>query len=50
VPSLQRGWWNIVFEAIGAVALWWMWRRCELSDAERRAALIHHGLLSQPAK
>jgi len=50
VPSLQRGWLNVLFEGIGALALWWMWRRCHLSDPERRTALIHHGLLEQPAK
>ncbi len=49
VPSLQRGWANIAFEITGAALLAWMWRRCELSDAHRRSALIHHGLLMQPA-
>ncbi|HEY4609439.1 MAG TPA: hypothetical protein VIH06_09550 [Ilumatobacteraceae bacterium] len=50
VPSLQRGWWNILLEALGAIALWWMWRRCTLADPERRGRLLHHGLLEQPAK
>src|SRR4249919_781194 len=49
VPALQRGWWNIAFEIAGALLLAWMWRRCELSDPERRDALIHHGVLMQPA-
>ena len=49
VPSLQRGWSNIAFEIAGAALLAWMWRRCELSDAQRRSALIRHGLLMQPA-
>jgi hypothetical protein len=49
VPSLQRGWANIAFEAAGALLLTWMWRRCDLPDAERRSALIHHGLLTPPA-
>ena len=48
VPSLQRGWLNVAFEAAGALLLAWMWRRCELADPERRDALIHHGLLMQP--
>ena len=48
VPSLQRGWLNIAFEAGGALLLAWMWRRCELSNAARRKALIQHGLLMQP--
>jgi len=50
VPSLQRGWWNIVLEVLGAIALWWMWRRCQLSETDKRTALLHHGLLAQPAK
>jgi hypothetical protein len=48
VPSLQRGWLNVAFEAAGALLLAWMWRRCDLADPERRDALIHHGLLKQP--
>ncbi len=50
VPSLQRGWSNIAFELVGAVLLAWMWRRCELADPERRSALIHRGVLMQPAQ
>ena len=49
VPSLQRGWLDLAFEAAGAVVLGWMWRRCELADPERREALLRHGLLMQPA-
>lgn len=48
VPSLQRGWLNVAFEAGGALLLTWMWRRCELSDPQRRSALIHRGVLMQP--
>jgi len=48
VPTLQRGWLNLVFEAVGGVLLAWIWRRCELSDPQRRRALIHHGVLKQP--
>ncbi|MBK5332600.1 MAG: hypothetical protein JJD93_11545 [Ilumatobacteraceae bacterium] len=48
VPSLQRGWLNVAFEAAGALLLAWMWRRCELADPDRRNALIHRGLLMQP--
>src|SRR4249920_1122309 len=36
VPSLQRGWSNVAFEVVGALLLAWMWRRCELSDPQRR--------------
>ena len=49
VPSLQRGWLNVAFEAAGALLLAWMWRRCDLADPERREALLRHGLLMQPA-
>ena len=48
VPSLQRGWWNVPFEVGGAVLLVWIWRRCELSDPERRGALLRRGELTQP--
>ena len=48
VPSLQRGWLNVAFEAAGFLLLAWMWRRCGLSDPQRRNALIHHGVLKQP--
>ena len=48
VPSLQRGWLDVAFEAAGVVLLAWMWWRCDLADPERREALIHHGLLMQP--
>lgn len=49
VPSLQRGWLNLAFEAFGALMLAWIWRRCDLADPARRDALIRHGLLMQPA-
>jgi len=49
VPSLQRGWLSVAFEAAGALLLAWMWRRCDLADPERREALLRHGLLMQPA-
>ena len=47
VPSLQRGWWNVGFELVGALVLAWIWRQCELSDPRRRRDLIHHGVLKQ---
>ena len=49
VPSLQRGWFDVVLEATGALVLVWIWRRCALSDPQRRTALIRHGVLSPPA-
>ena len=49
VPSLQRGWWNLGFEIVGALVLVWMWRQCELSDPRRRRDLIRQGVLKQRA-
>jgi hypothetical protein len=48
VPSLQRGWLNLAFEAGGVLLLAWTWKRCDLSDRQRRQALIRHGALQQP--
>lgn len=48
VPSLQRGWLNIAFEIAGALLLAWLWRRCQLTDSQRRNSLLRHGLLMQP--
>ena len=51
VPSLQRGWWNVASSSSGRCCWRWMWRRCELSDPQRRQrALIHHGVLKQPKR
>jgi hypothetical protein len=50
VPSVQRGWLNVVFELAGACVLAWMWRRCDLADPEQRRALFRHGLLRQSSK
>jgi hypothetical protein len=47
VPSLQRGWLNVAFEGAGALLLAWVWGRCELSDPQRRDALIRRGQLMQ---
>lgn len=46
VPSLQRGVWNVVMEAIGAGILVWAWRRFHLADPARRAAFVRDGVLS----
>lgn len=47
VPSLQRGVWNVVMEAIGAGILVWAWRRFHLADPARRAAFVRDGVLSE---
>lgn len=44
LPLLGRGLlWNLVLEAMGAIALWWMWRRFRLSEPDRRRALLREG-------
>ncbi|MDO9174195.1 MAG: hypothetical protein Q7V62_05275, partial [Actinomycetota bacterium] len=36
VPSLERGWLNLVMEVAGAAMLWWVWRTFGLASADRR--------------
>lgn len=45
VPSLERGWLNVPMEIAGGLMLWWAWVRFGLAESERRASLVHHGLL-----
>ena len=45
VPSVDRGWWNLPLEAIGAAALMWLWRRGGLGDASTRRHFIRTGQL-----
>jgi hypothetical protein len=33
-----------------AIALWWIWRRCDCRTPSDVARCVHHGLLAQPAK
>ena len=47
VPSLERGWWNIVLELLGAAALYWAWRRFGLDGAERRREFVRSGRLTE---
>lgn len=46
VPSLERGWLNVVMEAAGGAMLWWVWRTFGLASADRRRQLLQHGTLS----
>ena len=46
VPSLERGWLNVLMEAAGAGMLWWIWRTFGLADPARRAAFRSHGILT----
>ena len=45
VPLVGRGWWNVVFELLGLLALVWVWRAAGLSDKARRQAFVHTGQL-----
>jgi len=46
VPSLQRGWFNVVLEAIGAALLVWTWRRFGLADPAQRRQFWRTGVLT----
>lgn len=45
VPSVERGWWNVPLELLGAAALAWLWRRGGLNDPDRRRHLLRTGQL-----
>lgn len=47
VPSLERGWLNVVLEVIGAAIVVWAWQRFGLADAERRRDFIRSGVLRE---
>ncbi|HWH35125.1 MAG TPA: metal-dependent hydrolase [Acidimicrobiales bacterium] len=43
LPSLERGWHNLVLEVVGAFALVWAWRRFRLGEVSRRRLLVRTG-------
>jgi hypothetical protein len=47
LPSLQRGWWNVLLEAIGLAACVWAYRRFGWSDRQRRALLWSSGRIDR---
>ena len=49
LPSVQRGWWNMVLEAIGLVILIWVWRGAGLAQRSRRRAFARTGRLFELA-
>ena len=49
VPSLERGWLNVVLEVIGAAIVLWAWRRFQLADPERRRVFLRTGVLRERA-
>jgi hypothetical protein len=46
VPSIQRGWWDVPLELIGAFGVRWIWRRFGLADPERRRTFLRTGVLT----
>ncbi len=47
VPSLERGWLNLVLELIGAAIAVWAWRRFGLADPDRRREFRRSGVLRE---
>ncbi|CAN5527452.1 hypothetical protein BH10ACT2_BH10ACT2_06770 [soil metagenome] len=47
VPSLERGWLNLVLELIGAAIAVWAWRRFGLADPDRRREFLRSGVLRE---
>jgi len=47
VPSLERGWLNVVLEAVGAGIVVWAWRRFGLADSNRRGEFVRTGVLRE---
>jgi hypothetical protein len=45
LPTVERGWWSLVLEAIGVVIAVWVWRWGRLREPDRRDALRRHGTL-----
>jgi hypothetical protein len=47
LPSVERGWANVVLELIGLAILVWAWRRFKLAEPERWARFRSTGRLSR---
>ncbi|HQV58071.1 MAG TPA: hypothetical protein PKV27_08665 [Ilumatobacteraceae bacterium] len=45
VPTVSRGWFNVVLEALGAALLWWAWRQFGLRDSTARRRFVTTGQL-----
>jgi len=45
LPEAQRGWWNVLLEAIGIGIVVWIWRRQHLADPARRRGVMRTGVL-----
>lgn len=47
-PVWERGWWNVPLELIGLALCWWVHRRADLADGDRRATFRRTGRLALP--
>jgi hypothetical protein len=47
LPELARGGVDVLAELVGAVALWWCWRRFRLFEPARRARFVRTGQLDR---
>ena len=47
LPSVDRGWWNVLLEVAGAMAIVWFVRRFDLTDPVRRRAFVRTGRLDR---
>ena len=47
LPVVERGWWNVLLEAIGAALLVWSYRRFGLADVDRRRQFVRTGQLQE---
>ena len=48
LPSVARGWFDLVLEVLGAAMLVWVWRTFDLGSAQRRRQLVRDGSLGAP--
>jgi hypothetical protein len=47
-PVAERAWWNVPLELIGIGLCWWVVRRADLRDADRRMRFWRMGQLALP--
>lgn len=47
LPSVDRGWWNVLLEVAGAIAILWFVRRFDLADPTRRRTFWRTGRLDR---
>ena len=47
MPSIERGWLNLLLEIVGAIALLWAYRRFRLEEPDRRRHFLRSGRLGR---